>query len=138
MRILGLDLGSKRIGVAISDSLGITAQGLGVIEKDKGEEVIEYIKGVVAKEGVSEIVVGLPLNMNGSHGPKAQEAEAFANGLREKLRLPVNLWDERLTTMEVERIMIAGGASRNKRKKKKDKLAAQVILQSYLSARKTT
>lgn len=138
MRILGLDFGSKRIGVAISDSLGITAQGLDVIEKGEGEEAIEYIKGVVAREGISEIVVGLPLNMNGSHGPKAQEAEAFAASLREKLGLPVRLWDERLSTMEVERVMIAGGASRNKRKKKKDKLAAQVILQSYLGARKMT
>lgn len=137
MRVLGLDLGSKRIGVAISDSLGITAQGFDIIELGKGEEAIEYLKGVVAREGVSEIVVGLPLNMNGSHGPKAQEAEAFADGLREKLMLPVKLWDERLSTMEVERVMIAGGASRNKRKKKKDKLAAQVILQSYLGARRT-
>ena len=130
-RILGLDIGSKRIGVAISDALGITAQPLLTLEA--GEGVFDQLGEIIRKEEIKEIVVGLPLNMNGSRGPQAENAIKFADNLKDKLGMPVKLWDERLSTMEVERIMIEGGASRAKRKKKIDKLAAQVILQSYLN-----
>ena len=139
MRILGLDTGEKRIGVAVSDALGIIARGLFTLERETDEKVVERLKEIILEEEVTEIVVGLPLNMNGSTGPQAKSAIAFADNLREKLKIPIKLWDERMSTVQVERIMIAGGASRKKRKKKIDKLAAQVILQSYLNSKgKTT
>ena len=134
MRILGLDMGSKRIGLAVSDALGITAQGLVTLERKDEKTVLEFLKNIIKEKDVTEIVVGLPLNMDGSSGEQAKNAEGFADILKEKFGLPVKLWDERLSTMEVERIMIAGGASRAKRKKKIDKLAAQVILQGYLDS----
>lgn len=136
MRILGIDVGSKRIGLAISDPLGITAQGLANIEREKAGDVIEALRDIVEKKEIKEIVVGLPLNMNGSYGPQAKEAASFADALKAKLGVPVKLWDERLSTLEAKRIMIAGGASRNKRKRNIDKLAAQLILQSYLNVPK--
>lgn len=136
MRILGLDIGSKRIGIAISDALGVTAQGHSVLERQKPEDVVGRLKSVIAEESVSEVVVGLPLNMDGSYGPQAKDAVSFADSLKKGLDIPVKLWDERLSTVEVERVMIEGGVSRSKRKKKIDKLAAQVILQSYLNSKK--
>jgi len=135
MKILGLDVGSKRIGMAISDALGVTAQGLSTLEIKNKENTLKELCNIVSEKEVKEVVVGLPLNMNGSHGPKAQEAARFADELKEKIKVPVKLWDERMSTMEAERVMIEAGASRNKRKKKIDKLAAQVILQSYLNAK---
>jgi len=136
MKILALDIGTKRVGVAISDALGITAQGHGVIYRETDDYGFNYISTVMNEQEIKEIVVGLPLNMNGTHGPKAKEAEAFAGKLKEKFNLPVALWDERMTTVEAERVMISGGASRGKRKRKIDKLAAQLILQSYLDSKK--
>ena len=136
MRILGIDLGSKRIGIAISDALGITAQGLLTLERKEDSEVIEFLNKTVQEKDVTEIVVGLPLNMDGSEGEQAKAATHFADILKEKLKLPVKLWDERLSTVEVERVMIEAGTSRAKRKKKIDKVAAQVILQGYLNSRK--
>ena len=135
MRILGLDIGSKRIGVAVSDELGITSQGLLTIERKSDEEVNHKLRDIISKGVIKEIVVGLPINMNGSHGPQAKASAAFAENLRKSFGIPVKLWDERMSTMEVERILIDAGASRAKRKKKIDKLAAQVILQSYLNAK---
>ncbi|UCD54917.1 MAG: Holliday junction resolvase RuvX [Candidatus Omnitrophota bacterium] len=135
MKILGLDIGSKRIGVAVSDPLGITAQGLLTLEKTKDADFIKRLRDIILKEEIKEIVVGLPLNMNGSCGPQAKGAISFADNLKDKFEIPVKLWDERMSTMEVERIMIQADTSRSKRKKKIDKLAAQVILQSYLNAR---
>ena len=136
MRVLGLDIGTKRIGLAISDELGVIARGLLTVERKEGEDIFERLKEVGCKEEVGEIVVGLPLNMDGSAGPKAKEATAFAETLKEKLKLPVKMWDERLTTVEAERLMIEGDTSRYKRKRKIDKLAAQLILQSYLNSKK--
>jgi len=134
MRILGLDIGSKRIGVALSDELGIISRGLPTIERKNDEEIERHLRNIILKEEVKEIVVGLPLNMNGSHGPQAKGAIAFADNLKKNLNIAVKLWDERMSTMQVERILIDAGTSRAKRKKKIDKLAAQVILQSYLNA----
>lgn len=136
MKILGLDIGSRRIGVAISDALEMIAQGLLVIDRVKEKDIFGRLKSIAETEEIKEIVVGLPLNMNGTHGPKAKESADFANILKEKLKLPVTLWDERMSTVQVERVMIEGGASRSKRKEKIDKLAAQVILQSYLNRQK--
>jgi len=137
MRILGLDLGSKRIGVAISDALGITAQGLLTIEVGKNVSTVKELEGIIEKKAVKEIVVGLPLNMDGSYGPQAKDAVRFADELKNRFNMPVTLWDERMSTMEVERVMISGGASRKKRKNRIDKLAAQVVLQSYLNSRQS-
>ena len=131
MRILGIDIGSKRTGIAISDELGITAQGLNTLESEK--DLIGRLKDIIKSEGVNEVVIGLPLNMNGSAGPQAERAIKFCDLLKGEIGIPVKLWDERMTTMEVERIMIEADTSRRKRKKKIDKLAAQVMLQSYLN-----
>lgn len=134
MKILGLDIGSKRVGLALSDPLGITAQALETIEVKNEEDIVDRLKKIVNKEEIKEIVVGLPLNMNGSSGPQAQKAVEFCDKLKENFTIPIKLWDERMSTLEVERIMIEADVSRNKRKKKIDKLAAQVMLQSYLNA----
>ena len=134
MKILGLDIGSKRIGVAVSDALGMMAHGRPTIRRENDKEVIDELKELISNESIEKIVIGLPLNMDGSHGPQAEGATAFAKVLEDSLKIPVKLWDERMTTMQVERVMIEAGASRMKRKRKIDKLAAQVILQSYLDA----
>ena len=127
-------MGSKRIGIAISDELTITAQGLNTIESESEKDLISKLKDIIKSEGVKEVVIGLPLNMNGSTGPQAKNAIKFCGLLKEEISIPVKLWDERMTTMEVERIMIEADISRHKRKKKIDKLAAQVMLQSYLDS----
>jgi putative Holliday junction resolvase len=136
MRILGLDIGSRRIGVAISDELGITAQGLQTITRESTEQGIEEIRRITAEFGVTEIVVGLPLNMNGSKGEGADEVLRLVEILKEELNLPVKTWDERLTTMEAERLLISSDMSRKRRKHINDRIAAQLILQSYLAYRK--
>lgn len=134
MKVLGLDLGEKRIGIAVSDELGMTAQGRTNVEYVYIEDAVNLIKGIAEEERVSEIVVGFPLNMDGTEGPQAKKAAAFADNLKTKLSLPVKLWDERLSTMSVQRMMISADVSRAKRKMKVDKLAAQVILQGYLDS----
>lgn len=136
MRILGIDTGTKRIGLAMSDPLGFTAQGLATIRTgdDKGG-VIRELRAVIEDKDVKEIVVGFPINMNGTEGPRAKAAIQFADELKKEFSLPVKLWDERLTSIEVEKVMIMGGASRKKRKNKIDTLAAQVMLQSYLNSK---
>jgi putative Holliday junction resolvase len=133
MKIMGIDLGDKRVGIAISDPLKITAQGECVLDR-KEASLIDKIKTLCQEEGVSEIVLGLPLNMDGSKGPKAQQAEVFGEILKERINLEVKLWDERLTTVVAERAMLEANTSRKKRKEKIDKIAAQLILQGYLDS----
>ena len=133
-RTLALDLGEKKVGLAISDPLGITAQPLEVIRPAGKKQLIDHIKNVIRERGVGRLVLGLPLNMDGKAGEKARDVCAFAEELKAELGVPVCLWDERLTTMEVNRIMIRADISRKKRKKADDKLAAQLILQNYLDA----
>ncbi len=129
MRVLGLDIGTKRTGVAISDPLGWTAQGLAVIKK--GRE-LEELKTIIDEKEVTEIVVGLPKNMDGSLGPKAQEILAIVEQLKESFGIPVHTWDERLTTVAAERVLLEADLSRAQRKKVIDKTAAVIILQGYL------
>ena len=136
MRILGLDVGTKRIGVAMSDELLLTAQGSETIERRSPDADIGRIAALVRDNGVSEVVVGFPLNMNGSEGPKTKEVAVFVGELSKAVAVPIKTWDERLTTVQVERVMLEADISRAKRKKNADKLAAQVILQSYLDSRK--
>lgn len=135
MRILGLDLGDKRIGVALSDPMGWTAQGLEVIHSTGGAKSdIKKIKEIAQKYEVEKVVVGLPLNMDGSPGPRAEKARAFAGRLAGVLGLPVETWDERLTTAEAERLLIEADMKRSKRRQVIDKMAAVLILQNYLDA----
>lgn len=137
MKILGLDYGDRRIGVALSDAFGWTAQGLEVIERRREGNEIERITELVKMNEVSEIVVGLPKNMDGSVGPRGEICIEFAETLRETLDLPVHLWDERLSTVSAERALLEADVSRKKRKKVVDKMAASLILQNYLDAKST-
>lgn len=134
MRILGLDYGDRRIGAAVSDAFGWTAQGLETIERRRDGGEMERILELVKNYEVEEIVVGLPKNMNGSIGPRGEICQAFAGELREATNLPVHLWDERLSTVAAERLLIEGDVSRKKRKGVVDKMAAVLILQNYLDA----
>jgi putative Holliday junction resolvase len=138
MRILGLDLGTKTLGVAVSDELGWTAQGLETIaiDEERGDYGLERLRAIIDEYGVDAIVVGWPKNMNGTLGPRAEASERFAAKLREAFSLPVVLWDERLSTMAAERMLIAADVSRKKRRKVIDKMAAAVILQSYLDSKR--
>jgi putative Holliday junction resolvase len=133
---MGLDFGTKRIGVAVSDELLLTAQGLDTVQRKDLKGDLALIKGIVDSNGVSEIVVGLPLNMNGTYSEKTKEAVLFAGELEKTVSVPVRTWDERLTSIQADRAMLEGDMSRAKRKKLSDKLAAQIILQSYLDSRK--
>ena len=135
MRIMGLDVGSKTVGVAISDPLGFTAQGLEIIAIDeaKGEFGFDRLKELVAEYKVDRFVVGLPKNMNNTSGPREEARQAYGKQLVEIFALPVDYQDERLTTVAAERMLIEqADISRGKLKKVIDKLAAQLILQNYL------
>lgn len=139
MRIFGLDVGSKTVGVAVTDPLGWTAQGLEIIpiNENKEEFGIDRLKELVLNYEAEAFVVGLPKNMNGSHGERAEASVNFGNLLKEEFDLPVYYQDERLSTMQVNRMMIEeGNVSRKKRKKVVDKLAAVIILQNFIDRKK--
>ncbi|KOS24703.1 Holliday junction resolvase [Bacillus anthracis] len=137
MRILGLDVGTKTVGVAISDEMGWTAQGLETIKinEERGQFGFDRISELVKQYDVEEIVVGLPKNMNGTIGPRGEACQQFAENLRELLQLDVVMWDERLSTMAAERLLISADVSRKKRKQVIDKMAAVVILQGFLDSK---
>lgn len=132
MRIIGLDVGEKRIGVAISDPLGIIAQGLTVIERKVPEEDICAIEDIINEFKADSIVVGMPINMDGTRGKSADKVTEFVNTLKTAVKIPVDTYDERLSTKESERFLISSDVSRKKRKNVIDKIAAQLILESYL------
>ena len=134
-RIMCLDYGDKRIGVAVSDEMGLTAQGKGVIARTELNEVLEEINEYIEKYDVGEIVVGMPKNMDGSIGPRAEKTQQFINFLNNNLNIPVNTWDERLSSVEAERVLIEGDVSRAKRKKVIDRVASAIILQGYLDSK---
>lgn len=135
-RILALDLGDVRIGLAISDPLGITAQPAGNLESRGVKKDLGRVRDLVREREVVEVVVGHPLLLSGRAGERALAAEEFARQLRQMLRdVPVELWDERWTTTEAERVMTAAGVRRARRRKVVDSLAAVVLLQSYIDAR---
>jgi len=136
MRVLGIDHGDRRIGLAISDPGGLIASGLPTLEVKGGtEQVVEALRRVCQEQAVERIVVGLPINMDGSQGPRAQISLEFAQQLRDALGLEVETWDERLTSVQADRAMLQGDLSRKKRKQRVDRLAAQLLLQSYLDAK---
>ena len=132
MRILGLDIGQKTIGVAISDPLGFTAQGITTIRRKKKEEDINEIVKLCKEYAVETIVVGLPKNMNGSIGFAGEKIMEFTELLKDSVECKIELWDERLTTVAAHRAMLEADLSRSKRKKIVDKIAATYILQGYL------
>lgn len=134
MRILSLDVGRKKIGMALSDALGITAQGLQTLLRKNKNSDLEQIKKIIREMDVSRVIVGLPLNMDGTEGPMAREIYDFVERLKREIGPPVQLWDERLTTMEAERALLEADLSRKKRKKLNDRVAAQLILQGYLDS----
>ncbi|GAB4113527.1 MAG: Holliday junction resolvase RuvX [Candidatus Caldatribacteriota bacterium] len=135
MRILGIDLGEKRIGLAISDELGITAQGLPTILCTTEKVDLEKVKNIVNNYGVEKIVLGLPRNMNGTLGKQAEKVLSFAHYLKNICNIQVELEDERLSTAKAEKLLIEMDRSRKKRKKVIDKMSAVIILQSYLDRR---
>ncbi|CAX00789.1 TPA: Holliday junction resolvase RuvX [Streptococcus equi subsp. zooepidemicus] len=135
MRIMGLDVGSKTVGVAISDPLGFTAQGLEIIKinEDKQDFGFDRLAELVKQYQVDRFVIGLPKNMNNTSGPRVEASKAYGDRIEELFHIPVSYQDERLTTVEAERMLIEqADISRGKRKKVIDKLAAQLILQNYL------
>jgi len=133
MRVIGLDIGTKRIGVAISDEECIIARGLNSIERN-GKE-IEKIKEIIKKYNVEKIVYGLPLRMDGSISSQTEVAVSFISKLKEEISIPLLPWDERLSSKQAETILIEADISRKKRKKLIDKLSAQIILQNYLDSK---
>lgn len=137
MRIIGLDVGSKTIGVAVSDAMGWTAQPIETIAIN--EQVNDYgfkrLKQIIKEYEVTTAVVGLPKNMNGTIGPRGEISQQFAKKLEDKFNLSVVLWDERLSTMAAERVLLEADVSRGKRKKVIDKMAAVIILQGYLDSK---
>ena len=132
--MLGLDVGTVRIGVALSDPLGYTAQPLEVIER-KRTPPFARVAALVAEYEVTEIVVGLPLRLDGTEGPAVESVRAFTKELLASVTVPVVFWDERLSTAQAERLMISGGARREERRAGIDRVAAALILQSFLDAR---
>ena len=135
MRIMGLDVGSKTVGVAISDPLGFTAQGLEIIQIDEEKEQFgfERLTELVEQYKVDKFVLGLPKNMNNTSGPRVEASKAYGEKIAQLFQIPVEYQDERLTTVAAERMLIdQADVSRRKRKKVIDKLAAQLILQNYL------
>lgn len=132
VRILALDVGEKRIGLAVSDPLGITAQGLGVLSRKDREADLAHILEVARKYRVQEIVVGLPRHMDGRPGKQAPEIMDLARSLGEALGVAVIPWEERLTSVEAERVLLKADVSRRRRRQVVDMLAAVLILQSYL------
>lgn len=134
MRILGLDIGRKNIGVALSDESGITAQPLKVIKRTSMAKDMEEISALVRENSVEKIVAGLPLNMDGTPSSTTEFVLKFVERLKEASTAPIVTWDERLSTVAVERLLIEGDVSRGKRKEVIDKMAASYILQGYLDS----
>ena len=141
IRIMGLDFGSKTVGVAVSDPLGITAQGIEIVRRtseNKLRKTLARIEELVAEYEVTEIVLGFPKNMNNTIGERAEKSLAFKEMLERRTGLPVVMWDERLTTVAANRTLIEGGVRREDRKDYVDMLAAVYILQGYLDSRERT
>lgn len=137
MRIMGIDYGEKRFGIALSDPLGITAQGLPTIERTSIQEDIKKIINIIQEKEVQEIVVGLPKHLNNTLGNKAKEVLNFIDTLKKHINIPIKTFDERFSTVRANRAMLEGDLSRKKRKERVDMIAAQLILQGYLDMIKT-
>jgi putative Holliday junction resolvase len=134
-RVLGLDVGSRRIGIAISDPLGLTAQGLPTLQRQNKRRDFEHLAKVVSDYQISEIVVGYPLRLSGLEGIQSEKMQLFAEDLRKKFGLPVHLWDERLTSTQANRLLRETDLSIKKRGQAVDRMAAILILQNWMEAR---
>ena len=132
MRILALDHGTRRVGVAVSDETKTIAQPLEYIPAEPFADFLERLKTILTEKEVDFVLLGLPRNMDGSYGPAAQKVQTFASVLKSSITVPIRLWDERLTSTMANRILIQGNVRRNQRKEKVDKMAAAILLQSYL------
>ena len=131
-RIMGLDYGEKRVGLALSDPLGVTAQPLVYIERESDAQVASEIEGLIDAHEVERLIVGLPLSLSGNDSPQTKRIRRFISRLRKKLEVKVEAWDERLSTAEAERTLLEMDVRRNRRKERRDIIAAQLILQGYL------
>jgi putative Holliday junction resolvase len=134
MRILALDHGTRRIGVAVSDETKTIAQPLEYIPAEPFAEFLDRLKAILTAKEVDFILLGHPRNMDGSYGPAAHKVETFAGVLKAAITIPIKLWDERLTSTMANRILIQGNVRRDQRKEKVDKMAAAILLQSYLDS----
>ena len=134
MRILALDYGSVRVGVACSDELKMIATPLELIPAEPGEPFLARLQQLLREREVEQIVVGLPRNMDGSHGPATERVREFIAKLRATVTTPIRTWDERLTSAQANRVLIEGGVRRADRKDKVDKMAAAILLQGYLDS----
>jgi putative holliday junction resolvase len=132
MRVLAIDHGTKRVGLALSDETGTIAQPLQFLLAEPAATLLDRLKETVAERKVEQIVVGLPRNMNGTYGPAAEKAREFVAALQQVVGVPVATWDERLTTVQAHRVLIETGMRREKRKERVDQTAAAILLQSYL------
>lgn len=132
MTILGIDFGSRRAGIAVSDELNLMAHPVGVFDIGKREIFLTHLERIIEERKVREIVVGMPIHMNGTAGSKAREAVDFAEWIQDHFSVPVHLWDERLTTLEGTKLLVAQDCSRQKRRRIIDSVAAQILLQGYL------
>lgn len=134
MRILALDPGSKRIGIAVSDELKMIAQPLEFVPAEPFLDFLARLKEIIREKEVELLLVGMPRNMDGSYGPAALKVQEFVAVLKEKVAVPIQTWDERLTSAQAQRFLIQGGVRRAQRKEKVDKTAAAILLQSYLDS----
>jgi putative Holliday junction resolvase len=134
MRILAIDHGTKRMGIAISDELKMIAQPLEYIPAEPFAKFLDRLKEILREKEVELIVVGLPRNMDGSYGPAALKVQEFVAALKSALTLPIQMWDERLTSAQANRFLLQGNVRRAQRKEKVDKTAAALLLQSYLDS----
>ncbi|MGA2903775.1 MAG: Holliday junction resolvase RuvX [Candidatus Korobacteraceae bacterium] len=137
-RILALDFGARNIGLAVSDALGLTAQGLPTYRRSNKRNDLDHLRRVIRQYGIREIVMGLPLRMSGDEGIQAEKVQEFAEELRRKFKLPVHLFDERLTSVEANRVLSQTEMSIRRRAEVVDQLAAVLILQSFLEFRKAS
>ena len=133
-RILALDHGTKRIGVAISDELKLIAQPMEFIPAEPLEDAFTRLKAILAEKPAELVLVGMPRNMDGTYGPAAEKVRAFIELLKQAIPVPVRTWDERLTTAQANRVMVQGNVRREQRKEKVDAVAAAILLQSFLDA----
>jgi putative holliday junction resolvase len=137
-RIMGLDVGLRRIGIAVSDPLGITAQGLETLHRKNKKHDLAYFEQIIRQYEVKEIVVGLPLRLSGTEGAQAEKIRAFADDLRKRFGLPIHFWDERLTSAEANRLLRETDLSIEKRGQAVDRMAAILILQGWMENRSQT
>jgi putative Holliday junction resolvase len=137
MRVLAIDHGTKRMGIAISDELKMIAQPLEYIPAEPFAKFLERLKEILREKEVELIVVGLPRNMDGSYGPAALKVQEFVAALKSALTLPIQMWDERLTSAQANRFLLQGNVRRAQRKEKVDKTAAAILLQAYLDSLST-